>query len=89
MVPKTHLDVALCFPVNIFLYQYNYIDNDYHLFLHKPLACVPYLTKVTMSKFKLSKFLNGRNCSSAISETNYTGLCGKLKVNESCTNLIN
>ena len=66
MVPKTHLDVAVCFPVNIFLYQYNYTDNDNHLFLHKPLACIPYLTKATMSKFKLSKFLNGRNCSSII-----------------------
>ena len=43
MVPKTDLDVALCFPVNIFLYQYNYIDNDYHFSLHKPLAYVPYL----------------------------------------------
>ena len=72
MVPETHLDVALCFPVNIFLHQYNYIENDYDLFLHKPLACVPYLTKATISKFKLSKFLNGRNGLSIIIGTNYT-----------------
>ena len=89
MVPKTRLDVALCFPVNIFLYQYNYIGNDYHLSLHKPLVCVAHPTKATMSKFKLSKFLNGRNCSCVIIGTNYTRICGKLQVSGTCTNLVN
>ena len=77
------------FLLTFFLYQHNYIDSDHNLSLHKPLACVPYPTKATMSKSKLAKFLNGRNCSFVIIGTNYTRFRGKLQVNGTCTNLVN